>query len=486
MSKMSFIHLFGIQKRMQRIIVLILILLDITLPGMQKAEAQQKLEYPEVENTSFRLYNQKNWDSLILYSKAALAAKQDYYYLRLRYGIALFENQNYPIACEQFEKAKAFNSSDPVLLEYLYYSYLYSSRTEDAKLLTSDFSMELLAKMKIHKRKLLESIYLEIGNTISDNISMNEYLNMIQPANIYAESLIVGGNNYYHAGFTIRPLSWISIYQGIGYINQETEQKISHRDYSTEIPGDTIIIKWFLNNMKQTEYYANATISLSNGWTITPAFHYINVSLKINQFNNKDTSLYWATPTDTLQSIRIHYHYPSSTKTIDDAVFFLGISKKINRVIVGLSGSFSNFSNKNQQIVNGSISWYPKGNLDIYTYSNLSYFTEDQSPGRFVFTQMAGGRIWKKIWLEGNLSIGELTHFVEKSAFVAFNTNDEIKSRYGATLILPIGKHIELSLYYLNYTKSGSYITYINNNSFNNKTYTYHNRSIIGGLKWNM
>ncbi|MBC7382495.1 MAG: hypothetical protein H7296_05790 [Bacteroidia bacterium] len=110
--------------------------------------ASDTLSFTTVESKSYNLYLQKDWKRLGNFCEFALGKGYDYYYLRVRAGIAYFEQYQYRKAAVHFEKAALFNASN-FDKAYLYYCYLYSERFEQARLLSKSFDVELRSALKI-------------------------------------------------------------------------------------------------------------------------------------------------------------------------------------------------------------------------------------------------------------------------------------------------------------------------------------------------
>ena len=70
-----------------------------------KGIAQEKVDYQFIDSITYRYYLEKNWKELVDVSKTGLKNDIDYYYLRMRTGIAYFEQGNYLKAEKQFKKA---------------------------------------------------------------------------------------------------------------------------------------------------------------------------------------------------------------------------------------------------------------------------------------------------------------------------------------------------------------------------------------------
>ena len=94
--------------------------------------SQQPLSLVSVDAQTYSQWQKKDWDGLIATGKQALKADIDFYYLRVRLGIAYYEKKNDHMALHHVEKAYKLQSNESYLKEYLYYSYLFAGREADA------------------------------------------------------------------------------------------------------------------------------------------------------------------------------------------------------------------------------------------------------------------------------------------------------------------------------------------------------------------
>jgi len=109
-------------------------------------QGQAVMNFSSLDKQTYGLYLDKNWKDLVSLGKKGLDNGFDYFYLRMRIGIAYYELGNYRRAIPHFRKALVFNSKDQYANEYLYYSYLFSGRKADAINLSEKFTPKLKKK----------------------------------------------------------------------------------------------------------------------------------------------------------------------------------------------------------------------------------------------------------------------------------------------------------------------------------------------------
>ena len=159
-------------------------------------------------------------------------------------------------------------------------------------------------------------------------------------------------------------------------------------------------------------------------------------------------------------------------------------------LLICLFASKSNLNALKQTVFGATFNYFPFGNTNFYTSTTISYILEDSNingnPKRYILDQIAGVKILKKLWGEASITLGDLTDFNEKNAFIVYNTFDNIKLKAGLSLIYTLSPHFDLSLRYQFLQRQDAYMTYISTNQKIYTTTNYLNNTIIGGIKWKL
>lgn len=449
--------------------VLILVLL-----GLQSYGQSPEVNFQTIDKSTYLLYTQQNWDSLIQLGNQALKSGVDYYYLRLRLGIAYSNKGNYLKATQNLEKAIKFNNSDAAAKEYLYYSYYYSNRKKEARTLSSHFTTSLKNKLQVGKVKFLEKLYIETGPTFSNNIKQNQIQRPRFNNNTSIEQDLNDDKYYLHAGFEVNLSKRISAYLGYSFL---TISKLKQILFPGMFPPGNQNIGPFYNDeykLFQNQFYGNLKFYLGSGFSLSPAYHFINV---------KYSTIY----PDFQPDFVLYDHVIYLDTSFNNHVVSLSINKRISLFDFGITTSWSSLNNKNQYQLGGLFTWYPKGNLNLYTITSIVSAWEDED-NRIIFDQLVGGKVAQKLWLEGYITLGEMVNFNEKNAFVVHNSGDKTKFRTGFNFIILLSDKIELSFRYIYLQEEG----YRSTSLFgfgedpNITTINYQNNTILGGLKWTL
>ncbi|MES2591393.1 MAG: hypothetical protein V4608_05880 [Bacteroidota bacterium] len=424
------------------------------------AASQQVSNSAIVEQTTAELFVSKNWQKLIKYGEQAIKDGYNYYYLQLRVGIACYEQKKFMRAIGHFEKALQFNSSDPLALEYLYYSYLFSGRSTQARALAATFPYSLKEKIKYPKNKFIKGIYTEGGIASSNLDETYRAIDIDGPFNKYGETTITKNMRYFHIGVNHELSSIMSVYHGYNNINIDQLRKIRINNKDT---FDSF-------KLTQHDYYINTVLQFKH-FAFSPALHLINVSFaKLNSQYNENTYKYFFSKKDT--------------SFINYAASF-SLSKNCGIYTYTLTPGYSQLNGLTQIQTGLSIAYFPLGVPDYYGTSSLIYLNENNT-NRLILSQKIGLKLIPKLWMEAGITYGNLQNYSENNAFVVFNTGDKIKYKYGVSLTSPLSKHLELSIRYDCFNRINTYYLINNVQTLESRYVSYKTQAIIGGIKWNL
>ena len=425
----------------------------------QSGFSQQFPEFAKTDSITFALYEKQQWDELIEVGEAAIKKGIDFYYLRMRLGIARYELKNYRHAIPHFENAIKVYPEDQLAAEYLYYSYLFAGRKNDSRRTMPLLNETTKTKMGLDKTSFLNEIYFEGGPAMSNISTLEKNWQNPAPADsIYSSTTYFKGYNYFHGGIRLNILPNLSIYQGYGLLKADAQQNI--RDFETEYEP-------FNRVARQDEYYGNIELSLKKGFKFTGAAHFFWIEYDRRDY---DASV-----------------YPPVLDTVansdDDYVLSLSAIKDFTFGSLNISGTYGRLEKDTITQLGASFAYFPFGNINLYGATGLVNIW-DVEGSRTVFTQEIGGRIYKNLWFEGSATIGQLQNYAEKNAFVIYNAPEKINNKYEAVLIYAAPKHLEISLRYRYMERESGTIVYNSFNEFEITKTNYPFHSIIGGIKW--
>lgn len=193
---------------------------------------------------------------------------------------------------------------------------------------------------------------------------------------------------------------------------------------------------------KQPEYYALLNWSMTSHLSLDIAYHYLNVSVDGDK-------------------------YPGN-------MVFTALSSRINRFNLGLNFSMLNDNTSIFKQFGLQAGVTLPGKSSIYFKSSVSEII-GKGDNRTIYSQVAGTRLTKTLWAEGNVTLGNLKNYNDHNALYIYNLIDPTTFRTGFTLFWYLGNSVTLIG---NYTFDKKQIELTN---FNYKQYSF-----SGGIIWKL
>jgi tetratricopeptide (TPR) repeat protein len=346
----------------------------------QLVNAQQPISFQLADSITNQCYLNGDWDKLINFGEEALRQDIDFKKLHKRIGYAYFAKGKYFSAQKQFEKALSFDNSDLDTRAYLYYCGLNLGNKTLTGFHASKLPSETQKKMSIKSFKLIDALDAEYNYKSND------------------DSLGIRSNpNYYRMGVDTKLSNRINLYQSISQYNQYVNVTTA---------------------TKQTEYFGSLNCIISSKLNMDVAFHYLNTKV--------DTTLF------------------------PGYMYYGKISSKFNRFDFGVSGSLMTNALGNFGQINAHFGLsLLETNLYIKTIltrmiENKVNTTYDSNNNRFVFSQAAGAHILKPLWLEANVTLGNIKNYNDNNGLYIYNSLDPTTFRTGLTSIIKINSKLSL------------------------------------------
>lgn len=399
-------------------------------------KAQDTLNSSFVESNSYKLYTEKNWTELIKFGNHAIEKEFDYYYLRIRLGIAYFESSNYYGAEKHFKKALSFNSDDELVLEYLYFCYIYTNHFEEAKKLSKSFSIRLSEKLKTKKNSPINFLMFEGGIRTTDS------------------TRVLGNGNYFHFGLGHSVAKEFSLFHAITYFNQ------------TFSDGGLVN-----GNYRLFQYFLKATVPLKNNWQISPGFHLLYKNALITS----------PTGSVVIPPPGFPPPRPNLKDTNEIATYLVGslsVRKSVNHFDFSLGSTFSSVFDKNQIEHFTTISYSPlKKDKLILGLSSFIHSEDSYSNTYLALNPFLGINPTNKISLFGSYLYNQGgKNIIEGNGYIVNNSPDLTKARWSFLASVAVTKKIDIYGLYQFENKQ-------KDPAPGQSTYIYHFNMFIIGLK---
>ena len=202
-----------------------------------------------------------------------------------------------------------------------------------------------------------------------------------------------------------------------------------------------------ITKVRQDEYFILLSYNLLSRTTVRLGYHYLNAKVEIPMYNYYDT--------------------------LKNNVFLGSITQKIGRFDLGVSSSF--LTGDTLQTQTGvHLGFVLPGQLKPYLKSSV-YSIKRNGINRLVYSQSAGFLATPKLWLEGDVTFGNLYNYVENNGLYVYNSLDATTFRAGATAFWYVLPKITL---FANYSFNKKLITSSQTN--------YNQNSFSGGFIWKL
>ncbi len=434
-------------------------------------QAQDTLQFPYVDKETYKQYIDGNWKDLKLLAKKAIKQNIDYFYLRMRTGIAYYQTKNYVKAIKHFKNALVFNSADETALEYLYYSYLNLNKHKDAMLLVSKMNDEIKNRLDISDDyPFIDKLTIESSYNFNENFA-EQSKNDPELIPAIKKTVI---NNYYNTYILLnhpmkRKTDFTFAITNLTLNSIEQRVNLPPYPWYSYPPEFDYVMEY--KRVFQNQYYGKLNFHLFNRGDLAFGFHFLSINTK------------------TITNDTYRRQPQQSGTRAKNAVFFTSFNKDFLNFNISVFASISNldFIAQNQQSV--SLAYYPFGNLNLYAKSGINVINEKPDITRFVYDNRLGLKIAKKTWFESTYSFGDIKNYLENEAFLVYNNTNTIKSKLDFSIIFIPKSNIQLNLryYYINNFGDNIYTTVddavnMDLSNINNKYYKLH--SITGGITW--
>ncbi len=422
----------------------------------KQVRAGDTLTSANVETISLKLFNDKNWKELIPFCDRAINKGFDYYYLRMRGGIACYETKKYRKAEAHFKKALSFNSGDDDATSYLYYCLIYNEKYEEAKWLSKSFSDALAEKLGTKKTFPISFINLEGAEKLSSRTDS------------------IGNAQYYQLAIEHYLFHRVSFFHSFSYNGQNVyDNPVIHDSVIVPLmplapgqrPPDSTIR--FKNNtsrltaIQQYHYYLKANVPFKSNFLLSISGQWIYEKDKITSdgYTNsytRPTTLgpppIGGGPPDTIYAHKESRTVPGQNISTSTSSFIFSASlKKCTTFIdysVGVLGDF--IADHNEYQVSGSLEYHPlaNNNLNIGCIGYMHWHQPFSQTSAVAFSPFLSFVPVKHLTVIADYMQNTQGNVVEYSGYYVNNTPFFIKNRYSLGLNYKIGKKFSI---YANY-----------------------------------
>ena len=448
------------------VILSFLLLWQMIMPGWLRSQ-----DFVSVDTKTYKLYLERKWDELIRAGKDGLKKDIDYYYLRMRMGIAHYEQKHYKASQVHFRKALEFNMGDPVAMEYLYFAYLLAGQNQQARLLARQFTPALAEKINPEPAKFADMLSVEYLYNANDT----EHI-VSDPENNFS------GLGYGYQVVTRKFSNLTLMLQHVPAPGFTLTHAYTRLNKSNFYFTDDGLSRFGVDGQKvvQHQYYLAPSFSTSKGLVITPAFHYLGIRYEVPYLASGGSGPGFGGWTGSYVSYldRKTSHFVGG----------LNLSQNLGRFTVHLGGIYSSINDASQVTGRGGLTWYPLGNLDLYLNANLNTqfeFTDQGTSLELIPDFLLGFGIASRVWMEFSGAYGDMKNYTEANGYIVYNGLDWMKYKVMASIVVPItrkGSKIYLGGRFAE--NESRFIPLDPMGPTDSNILIYNSLSIYGGISW--
>jgi len=412
--------------------------------------------YSYYEALSLRLYYEQKWDSLLMTGREAIDKGYDYFYMQVRTGAAGYYLGKYALAARYLENAKKLNSSDEFTNELLFMSYLYTGRDNHAALLTG--KMPPQRGEMLYRSYIKPSLYLEFGPVITNGRQSAKHYKETDSVNFsekYADDKAI----YSVVGWKQPVNHRLSVNTAISYLdfNKYREDKIRFVDSLT---GNY--------KVSQYEFYLSPSFTINRRWSLSLA--------------GRMTSTRLTEPIVSQDSVVNLYLGNPIAGTWHDFVAGGEVLYSSNYWKLSAGGWYLSINDKKSWQGSASVVLLPRGNLDLYTITTLTY--RDRATQPFIFTQRAGTKVYKRSWLEVSGTFGNIAGTTEYNGQLFNNQVNKAEYRLSSLFFADVSSRLRIMVRY-QFIRNVSDIYFLDAGYILQKdAYNFNSHTITGGITW--
>ena len=461
---------------------LALILIFIT--GCISLSAVNDNDRSYYDSLTYAQYLNEEWTDLIVTGKKALDNDIDFYYLRMRIGIAAYNLNYYFLASDNFSKALQFEPASRPVEQYLYYSFVLSGRSYQATRLYQRISIESQKQIE-DKPGIVNRVFAGGGAVFSNNFSKNDNWKIQDGDTLSGYSILTGNKTDVYTGLELNLWGDLSLTTGLNTLKVKKRVDYQYPEYPLKFDS-VVVFNWGYQNyysaeaksnkvsvpsdIKQNEVYFNLRYQLNNIISVSLISNIVMIStdyqLPVFDTVTEREINYQITGEDP---VYFDYDYVEiSYRTIDSSFvnYLAGINFEMDygRFVINAMGTYSDFNLGKQIYVNIGALYYLNKKGIFYGKSQVGILNEqsdaESTDNRIIFTQKLGGKVLKKLWCEGYFILGNLQNATADNGYVIYNQIDKTIFNSGITLSYYLNEKLALNLYYRYIINEGRFVDF--------------------------
>lgn len=446
-------------KRFYQYGLLIFFLLSISYGKAQHQSVKERNLYDSI---TYHYYLESNWDSVIDISKEALYKGYDFYFLRMRLGLAYDYQRNFRLAEIQYRNALEMVPNDINAAYYLYFSAINGGRAAVAYKNFESFAKQqqesIIKDLKLNEKsdtispKYLIGSYVEMGTSFTNNEQNKSDIFLVDNSILSSEGDLRYQQNYFNLQLfgELSPfVSWKASY-ALHQISGVTQFQIKNYPISSAPL-----------NIIQHDGYGELSFFSGDGWNFSLEGQFLSYNKKATDF--WIDSIGYSEPIVEEDSILVEEVITEDqayTYSNTDYVFSVSLSKKVNILDLTAFAAYGSIGgDQNPFQIGGEMSILPNGSYDLYLTNRVFWFHDDLDD-RTIYKVITGGKITKKLGFEAAVTFGNIQFTKELHQPIFYNWSDETKFKADFMLSYQINPQLIVAARYQFIQKNGKYLRF--------------------------
>jgi len=471
-----------------------------------KSSGQQARLSPNYDSITYQQYLSSDWKALLQTGKSMLKQKQDYYYLRMRMGIAAMEIRNYSLAEHHFRKALEFNPYSQDALLFLFQTLRNNYRQLEAGALTGSLSEASRNQLQLPKSAKLHSLHIDVGYNRRSNTEGLEFEKLTYGFGQYGYERVYRNNWFTDGGAFVLARPDLMLYAGIQLIDVEVidrfaylvpelglletsqnefgkafyyrlESKPSMKEQAHKLTQRAVYLQLQYSPATKLRIVGNLTLQgVKSDFTVSEE---TTVSLSDTAFVNSLSN--------EVQMFTANYNALTfNTVTWTNTDFNAGINSilSIGKFQPSAGVSLGRINSIKTLQINTGLSYLPFGNAGLYLRAEL-FNVIHSNANHFAAKGKMGAKLFSRTWLEAEFLAGNLNNLSDQYGYILFNHPEKLRSRSEVVFSFELSPELLFQLRYkLLFSERQYYSLNPETTEIENYKYPIDTQTITGGLKW--
>ncbi len=421
--------------------------------------AQDQKSMVDYDRETYQLYQAEQWKDVIAYGQKALDAKIDFYYLRMRMGLAYYALQNYENARLHFQEALQFEPRNHNALYYLYFSNLLCGRVGEARFSLIKMPDDTRNAIKAPDQYSVSHLSGESGYFANRSF---EKMRANIPEGDYVSSYFLQSMNFNNLSGGINLGYSSNLLISVNRYDFQNRQVVSSFGELSE----------FDHSNYQNGFYLRYGYSLPESWYGGFSYHSIKGNFNVN---------YYVEQTDG------DYSFQDTREEYQHSYYGAYFGKSFKYGNISANFSENSFWQGAFYQLGSSFYAYPFGNTKYYFGAAYSLIIPQERQGKreSVYKVLAGVSLFKGLIIEGSCINGNMANWADAYGLYLFNTRLPVLTRSGLSLIYSgISNHLQVSVSVFSQNRIHQSDIFYTDGSTESIETSFLTSSIFGGLTW--